>query len=423
MRPWQPVLSIAVLAGTLLTTLLRTLRAPNDWSEAHWLLDYRFGFVKRGLPGEVLRRGCELFGAQVDERTIAVVAGLLLGLFASLLLAMAIAIVRAARWQPGAVAVAAAFLSSPFVVLTGHLAGYYEHLFLPLGIASLWLVQRGQRWPAAVLQALALLVHEMSAVLLLPAFALALWTDGRRRSSAPWPLLSPLSLPLATALLLTQVVGAPPPGFTASYTAWLREHPFVQGAEAANAPLLLSMPLGDYWQLIGPKFGERMAAPGSIGLVLPTVLVLLAWLLPRLRLQLLSPNALLLAAVVLLPQAMHRIAFDLERIWTFSLFTTFAVCWLLRHECTVDAPLAATPAAGEEGDASAEPRGLLAFGLLALAANFVIETPLLDLQFDAMPRGTRVLLLSALVATLVVYAVVATPAAERSRWLRSGPSR
>ena len=39
MRPWQPVLSIAVLAATLLTTQLRTLRAPNDWAEAHWLLD------------------------------------------------------------------------------------------------------------------------------------------------------------------------------------------------------------------------------------------------------------------------------------------------------------------------------------------------------------------------------------------------
>lgn len=416
MRPWQPVLSIAVLAGTLLTTLLRTLRAPNDWSEAHWLLDYRFGFVKRGLPGEVLRRGVELFGAQVDERTIAVVAGLLLGLFASLLLAMAIAIVRAARWQAGTLAVAAAFLSSPFVVLTGHLAGYYEHLFLPFGIASLWLVQRGQRWPAAALQAVSLLVHEMSAVLVLPLFALALWTEGRSRGRAATPTLLPLLLPFAIALLLTQVVSAPPPGFTASYVAWLREHPFVQGAEAANAPLLLSLPLGDYWQLIGPKFGERMAAPSSIGLVLPTVLVLLAWLLPRLRLPLLSPSALLLVAVVLLPQAMHRIAFDLERIWTFSLFTTFAACWLLRHERDVDAVMAEPMAADEEQDAGKERRGLLAFGLLVLAANFVIETPLLDQQFDAMPRGTRLLLLAAITTAILAHAAASSPGALRAAW-------
>jgi hypothetical protein len=69
-------------------------------------------------------------------------------------------------------------------------------------------------------------------------------------------------------------------------------------------------------------------------------------------------------------------------------------------------------------DAQREPRGLLPLGLLVLAANFVLETPLLDLQFDAMPRGTRMLLLVVLAAALVVYAIAATPAAERLRWLR-----
>lgn len=416
MRPWQPVLSIAVLAATLLTTLLRTLRAPNDWAEAHWLLDYRFGFVKRGLPGELLRRACDLFGVAVDESTIALVGGTLLVVFATMLLAMAIAIVRAGQWRPGVLAVAAAFLASPFVVMTGHLNGYFEHLFLPLGIASMWLVQRGRPWPAAALQALALLVHEMAAVLVLPAFALGLWT------TPPWRgarTLWPLALPLVTAVLLTQVVGAPPEGFAAGYGTWLREHAFVQGAEAANAPLLLAMPLGDYWQLIGPKFGERMAAPGSIGVVLPTLLVLLAWLLPRLRLASLSPTALLLAAVVLLPQAMHRIAFDLERIWTFSLFTAFTACWLLRHRRDVDGG----PGEPVAVDADREPRGLLPLGLLVLAANFVLETPLLDNQFDAMPRGTRMLLLAALAGALVVYALAATPSHERCRWLRASGSR
>jgi hypothetical protein len=52
----------------------------------------------------------------------------------------------------------------------------------------------------------------------------------------------------------------------------------------------------------------------------------------------------------------------------------------------------------------------------------VLETPLLDQQFDAMPRGTRMLLLAVLAGALVVYARAATPVAERTRWLRrSGP--
>jgi hypothetical protein len=39
----------------LLFTLTKSIRMPNDWAEAHWLIGYQFGFIKRGLPGEILR--------------------------------------------------------------------------------------------------------------------------------------------------------------------------------------------------------------------------------------------------------------------------------------------------------------------------------------------------------------------------------
>jgi len=34
-------------------SILKTARFPNEWAESHWLLDYRFGFIKRGLAGEI----------------------------------------------------------------------------------------------------------------------------------------------------------------------------------------------------------------------------------------------------------------------------------------------------------------------------------------------------------------------------------
>lgn len=40
---------IVLIVYTFVITSLRTLRSPNDFAEAHWLLDYRFGFIKRGL--------------------------------------------------------------------------------------------------------------------------------------------------------------------------------------------------------------------------------------------------------------------------------------------------------------------------------------------------------------------------------------
>src|SRR5688500_10058539 len=50
MRSRVPFLSIA---WSLLVTIARAIRRPNDFAEAHWLLDYQFGFVKRGLIGSL----------------------------------------------------------------------------------------------------------------------------------------------------------------------------------------------------------------------------------------------------------------------------------------------------------------------------------------------------------------------------------
>ena len=42
-----------ILLYTLAFSVGKTLRFPNDWAESHWLMDYRFGFIKRGLAGEI----------------------------------------------------------------------------------------------------------------------------------------------------------------------------------------------------------------------------------------------------------------------------------------------------------------------------------------------------------------------------------
>src|ERR1051325_6529937 len=68
------VLIAAAIAWTYCVTFLRALRPPNDFAEAHWLLDYRFGFVKRGLAGMLLSAFTVPFGIQPSERTIAVVS-------------------------------------------------------------------------------------------------------------------------------------------------------------------------------------------------------------------------------------------------------------------------------------------------------------------------------------------------------------
>ena len=48
------LLIVGGLLWATLITILRALRWPNDWAEAHWLISYEFGFLKRALPGTII---------------------------------------------------------------------------------------------------------------------------------------------------------------------------------------------------------------------------------------------------------------------------------------------------------------------------------------------------------------------------------
>ena len=50
----RKLLIVATMVWALIVTVLRATRLPNDFSTEHWFIDYRFGFVKRGLIGTLV---------------------------------------------------------------------------------------------------------------------------------------------------------------------------------------------------------------------------------------------------------------------------------------------------------------------------------------------------------------------------------
>ncbi|HEX6811140.1 MAG TPA: hypothetical protein VF384_05930 [Planctomycetota bacterium] len=410
MRRWPPLLSCLLLLGALVATVLRTIRGPNDWAEAHWLLDYRFGFVKRGLVGQGLTWFTGVTGVPASEALIGGLSLAICLLFCGLLLAMACRIARDAAWSPAAVAAMVAFLTSPFLVMTGHLVGYYDHVFLPLGVLSAWLALRGRFWAGAVVQAVALLIHESCAVLIYPVFALAclLHTTRHAEPGVKPPSLLPLLLPLATAVVMALVLASPPEAFVPSYQSYLKTFAFVQGGFESITPRLLALSPGEAWSLVTTKFpgmlsqAERMTQPSAYGLVLPTMVALLVGFAQRARLAA-SLESVAVGVVVLAPQLLHFIAWDFERIWTYSILMAFLVVWLYSEARLLG---------------NSEQVGVFTASLLAVAANLVMETPLLDLAQDQGPRWLRVCVMLGLVAALLVYAGLqsATPLSERLRW-------
>ena len=388
-------------------TLTRTVQLPNDWAEAHWLLDYRFGYVKRGLPGQLLAWATDLLGITIDANVIASVALVLCGCFCTLLFLIAIHVVRRSGWDAGVTAATVAFLTSPFLVMTGHVVGYLDHVFLSLGVASIWCVTRERWWAASLLQTIAMFVHESSILLTWPSFVLvcllrAAADRNERQSNAPLPIL-PLLLPLLTAGLLTCVVPRVPTDFYASFTTHLKGFPFVRDGFDWMSGAMLAGSLSEAFSLMGPRLGENMAKPSSIGLVVPTMLSLLLFVLARARLAVLSLESVAVAVVVLVPQTLHLVAWDLERLWTYSILLMFLVLWIY-----VDREEATEP----------KPRGTFVVPFFAVCCNLAMETPLMGHAEDRTSRKVRAVILLVLVVGLLGLAITQSPVPwrERLRW-------
>lgn len=385
------VVLLFVAAGA---SLVRTVRMPNDFAEAHWLLDYRFGFFRRGLPAQVLTWCSELTKQPVTPGLIAAIAFVLLAAMLAALLWCALRIVRLGGWRTASVAAMVAFLTSSFGVLAGHLVGYYDHIVVLLCLASVWLTLRGRAWVGAVLQAAALLVHEGCLLLTVPVFAMAclLRPDGGH----PVRRLLPLLLPAATMVPLTLVVAQPPPDFVTLCIERLRAAGFVAPPFDATTPVMLTIPLRD----ILPIMVHGIAAEYRTYLFLfalmsPAVIALVVaqrWPVARTR-------RYLVCVVVLAPQAMHLLAWDRERIVSYSLFTAFVAAWILA-EVHQEPP----------------PSSRLAFGVgvVAVAVNLLVATPLMDLVEDRLSLEVRAMVLVALLLGLFAVARSRPAAASAS---------
>jgi hypothetical protein len=119
----RPIIATVVLIWTFAVTICRAIRLPNDFSEAHWLLDYRFGPMKRGLIGSLCSVSSSLLGFSMTPNLIVCFSALAFG---GMCLSFAYASARMLRRGGGRSplwVVALIVGSSPFVVMSGHLFG------------------------------------------------------------------------------------------------------------------------------------------------------------------------------------------------------------------------------------------------------------------------------------------------------------
>jgi len=381
-----------LLAGTLAITILRAVRLPNEFSKAHWLIDYRFGLVKRGLVGSLVAISTAALRAPVSDGLINGLASLQFAVFCVVLFCLGLRLMRLARWSTPMLLANLAFLSSPFVVMSAHLVGYFDNIVVVLAIASILLLLRGRTWFAVALQTVAIFVHENSLLLGVPSFWLA-WLLVRRRSSragqpalAVWPLLVPLAAFLAIAL--SQSLASR--HLERSLMTHVSSFPFIQASiPRTRVPHWITITLFDSYMLHRGLVADRLLSTSMLGLILPSTMALLSQTYESHDIGALGWESAAILGVCLVPQSIHILAWDTTRTWTYSILVAFLVLWIYTE--TDDRPILRTT-----------------FGplmcLVALGLNAVLLTPLMDGLTDQLSLETRLVLYLPIVVAALTQA-------------------
>jgi hypothetical protein len=396
MQQPRVIIGLALAGWAMAVTLARAIRWPNDFAEAHWLIDYRFGFIRRGLMGEGLSWLAATGIAAPSEPVIAALAACACGGLAAALLVVAARLQGRPGWSADSLLVAYVFVTSPFVVMSAHLMGYFDHILAVTTMAAAWLACRGRFWSSGAVAAASVLVHENVVATGLPVVALAAVAGLARQAGgrARWRAAVPIVLPLVPLAMLASVefFFIDRGRLREQLTAHLLTFGFVKGDFAYFVPEWLTTSMAENLRQVR-RLAERLSDPWLLQRVWPSLGVLLVW---GWRAATMSGNragAILLAGAALAPLALHAVAWDTARIWTYPLLAGFVGAWILAEMAPAAPPTSRLVR-------------YAAFGVLL--TNVYGHYPLMDGQVDRLSALARTLWYAPVLVTAAWFALRGT---------------
>ncbi|MDZ7695455.1 MAG: hypothetical protein U5R49_00530 [Deltaproteobacteria bacterium] len=304
---------------------------PNDFAEAHWLIDYRFGFMKRGLIGSICSLVTECVGVQMNPSLIAILSVITLsGLFATMLYLIARMILR--EEANSSLVLGLVFASSPFVVISAHLLGYFDSLLYVLGLASVGLVLSNRPFFAAFLSTVAILTHESYLLIGLPLVFLAsvaVVTQNSRQASWKAHLVAIcITVSAFIAVTLVHNLTTDPMVLRSQLSERLDSFGFVS-TRSEGIALWHTTSFMSFFRGQRGVFGERLLNPVILSSCAPTLLAILVFIHSSFRIRAFSPFSIMVFAIVCAPLSLHSVAWDTARISTYTIGSGFIAAWIL----------------------------------------------------------------------------------------------
>ena len=309
-------------------SVFKTIRVPGQWAVAHWLMDYRFGFIKRGLLGEIFG-----FFFEKNEFNILILSSVVLFMLYAALFIIAVG----NTWKNYSIEKVlfyTVFFLSQYIIFSAHLIGYFDHLIFLMTLLSVCLIRDKKIVPASLIMAFSIVAHEISFVLMVPVCIFALMMNEFRDHQQIFTshllkkigicLLFPAAV-VVSVFIYQECCGQDNRRLIFNY---LQDTGLIGKKVINSVAAAYSDGFGNHFRSEAPHFLQRVfISTGTISYGIP--LLFMMYMVYKQFSRINIYVLLVLAAVSASPLLLHSIAWDTFRIWSFPFMILFTGFWIL----------------------------------------------------------------------------------------------
>lgn len=367
-------------------SILKTIRFPNGWAKAHWLLDYRFGFIKRGFSGEVF----SLF-FEKNEFNIRLVSAFILAALYIVIFYIAVKQTQKSKGNIYDVLFYVIFFLSQYIVLSAYIIGYMElHIFL-ITVFAVLLVKSGKYFLASILLLICLLIHEIAVFISLPICFFAIIIEKIPVSDESFSLDKNFIIDVLkkSAILLTLpiifMIGLS--FYQELYSVnhrkelfnYLMQFTFVKDYISELVARSYTETFRYYLSTESRYFFIRMFSKCAVFFGIP-ILYLLFIVYKKYASKLNIYLFFILVIVTLSPLLLNMIAWDTYRIWSYPYASIFLIFWILNSKFNTE-------------DFSGKPSPwVIIFFIICVLLLSLRKTPLFDREVERFSLTERIII-------------------------------
>lgn len=409
-------LLLTALMWSFAVTAAKAFRWPNDWAESHWMINYQFGIVKRGLPGALLAPLFRVVDPLVyGQSVIRIVAGVWFLALVCTVLYICFRIIRNDHFSITSILISFVFITSPVVVIFAHYNGYYDVLIVCIAaLAGLFLLH-DRVLLSAVTLSVGILVHETIFMVGYPSILfMVLLLQSKKASFTRWQSLVAAAvkrywpifvIPLLVfgALSVFQSLLLDSTELREKWVTELARYSFIENGKHVGVANALTTSfygyLKDQIKMFIPRLTDISFVIRFGGSVLLVLVV--AWRKIKRH-----PRRLFLMVcllfITILPLTMHAVAWDMYRIWGYPLVAALLALWGISE----------IEVCREPAD-QAEPLWPVIMASMVIVGQIFLPAPIMSGAVERFPNIERVLLY--LPAGVIVLVIAARFSAARNK--------